>query len=108
MKGQFDVVDNRSTLGAPEGRTDASASAVKYSPDSLIGHTIEWLGAAGIPVDIEAGDTDKTFLAASVFLLALGVEPAIDPADSRPVADRVLTIMFEDKVKTTTRSRRSL
>lgn len=59
---------------------------------------------------VDSADIDQTraFLSASSLLMALGVEPDIDPADTSDAADMVRGLLLESKTRTTTRSRRSL
>lgn len=80
-----------------------TALKLSYSPGLLVSTL-----AAELHVDPENVDTTKAFLSASSLLIALGVEPDIDPDDATAAAEMVRGLLLESKTRTTTRSRRSL
>jgi hypothetical protein len=96
-------------LITPEAATSAPASERKntghaaYDPATIVAEVTSHLRGQAIPVDDEP-DTEKAYLAASLLLMALGIDPAPDDsAAGQLVGDALL----EGRTRTTTRSRRS-
>ncbi len=85
----------------------ADLSPAGYSPDDLIAGIMVALSESGIEISDEP-HREQAFLAASSLLLALGVVPVVDPADSSRAAGVVRELMLAEQVKTTTRPRRLL
>jgi hypothetical protein len=75
-----------------------------YSPALIVAEVTSHLRGQAIEVDDEP-DTEKATLAAALLLMALGVDPV---GDDSPAGRMVSETVLENKVRTTTRSRRSL
>ena len=81
----------------------------QYDVDHLIGAVVGQLALDGVAtVAMEDIDDHQATLAAASLLLALGVEPVIDPDDHSRAAETVRLLLAEDATKTTTRARRQL
>jgi hypothetical protein len=59
-------------------------------------------------IDLADADMTRAYLSATGLLLAFGVEPLTDPADTSPAANQVRDLLLEGQTRTTTRSRRSV
>jgi hypothetical protein len=59
-------------------------------------------------VDLDDINMSQAYLSATGLLLAFGIEPLADPADTSPAANQVRGLLLEGQVRTTTRSRRSV
>jgi len=75
---------------------------------AVVAEVICQLRDAGLPIDEDEINDERAFLAASSLLLAIGVEPVIDPEYTSAAADMVRGLLLERRTHTTTRSRRAL